>query len=117
MSRHLKGIFAGVIWVLLVTSAFAAGGGDPIFLMQGHDGYISSVAVSPKGDLAASGSHDGTVRLWNMKDGKCTKILKGHMDKVYSVAFSPDGKQLASGSADMTIRIWDLGKSREGETG
>lgn len=54
-----------------------------------------------------SGSSDATLRLWNLKDGSCEKILKGHKGAVLSV--SPLEKTLVlTGSTDRTARIWDL---------
>lgn len=69
---------------------------------------VNAVIFSPNGKMLASGSNDGRVRLWDIKDGTLFKILKGHTDSVLSVAFAPSGEILASGSADSTIRLWDV---------
>ena len=58
--------------------------------------------------MLASGSHDHTIKLWNVSAGKAARTLTGHSDRVWSVAFSPDGKMLASGAWDRTVRLWDV---------
>ena len=81
--------------------------------LKGHTSSVYSVAISPDGNYALSGSGDKTIRYWDLKTGKTLKILKGHNDDVYSVAISDDGRYALSGSSDKTIRYWDL---RTGET-
>jgi WD40 repeat protein len=60
------------------------------------------------GQTVASGSADNTIKLWDIRKGKCFKTLYGHTNSVSSVAFSPDGQTLVSGSADHTVRLWDI---------
>ena len=82
--------------------------GEEKMLLTGHKWGMQSMALSPDGDILASGSEDMTIRLWDMHTGEHKKTLSGHKHRVYSVAFSPDGKTLASGSDDNTIRLWDV---------
>jgi len=70
---------------------------------------VMSVAFSPDGKLAASGSHNGTVTLWNVVTGQImASPFKGHTGRVASVTFAPDSSQIVSGSHDATIRIWNV---------
>ena len=58
--------------------------------------------------MLASGSADGTIRLWDTRTGQHKATLTGHTDCVDSVVFLPDGRTLASGSWDGTVLLWKL---------
>jgi WD40 repeat protein/energy-coupling factor transporter ATP-binding protein EcfA2 len=82
-------------------------GGIPLF---DNEGAVRSVAFSSDGKWLASGSEDGTVRVWQV-EARATGpvVLRGHEARVTSVAFSSDGKWLASGSRDGKLRVWAVG--------
>lgn len=71
-------------------------------------GGLTSVAISPDGQLVAAGSPDGVVWLWDVQSWALIKRLRGHKKGVCSVVFTPDGKGLMSGSWDRTLKHWDL---------
>src|SRR6266702_3658047 len=83
--------------------------------LTGHVGGVLSVAISPDGQMLASGSADMTIklwhlktRLWHLKISGLLRTLTGHEGDVLSVAISPDGQMLASGGHDKTIKLWNL---------
>ncbi|MBA3954497.1 WD40 repeat domain-containing protein [Candidatus Dependentiae bacterium] len=73
----------------------------------GHTEGVTSVAFSPDGKYALTGSADNTARLWNVNTLK-PQELRGHTGWVTSVAFSPDGKHALTGSFDHTVRLWNV---------
>jgi WD40 repeat protein len=72
-----------------------------------HQDVVSSVAFAPDGRTFASGSHDGTVQLFEPWTGIRRGILA---DKaaVEAVAFGPDGKQLAVSTHARVVKLWDV---------
>jgi guanine nucleotide-binding protein subunit beta-2-like 1 protein len=75
--------------------------------LRGHNNFVSDVVISSDGQFALSGSWDGTLRLWEIATGKCTRRFVGHSKDVLSVAFSPDNRQIISASRDRTIKLWN----------
>ena len=58
-------------------------------------------------NLVVSGSFDESVRIWDVRTGKCLKTLPAHSDPVSAVHFNRDGSLIVSSSYDGLCRIWD----------
>jgi WD40 repeat protein len=84
-----------------------------IFVQLGHSSSVKSVAFSPDGRYALSGSDDKTIKLWDVATGRQIRTFTGHTRWVSSVAFSPDGRYALSGSGDTTLKLWDVATGRE----
>jgi WD40 repeat protein len=70
--------------------------------------------------MLASGSHDHTIRLWDLAGWKLgepqppSRVLSGHGDNVWSIAFSPDGSLLATSSTrEGRLFLWDTASGRK----
>jgi len=80
--------------------------------LEGHNGYVWCVTVSPSGSHIASGGGDGEVMIWSEpgEGGEWARVqvLEDHTDYIIAVCFSPDGKQLATGSEDKLINLYSF---------
>jgi len=73
---------------------------------QAHTDIATALAFSPDERLLASGSTDGSVKLWDVESG-ATLWSGGQASTILCVAFASDGGLLASGGLDATVRLWD----------
>jgi len=87
--------------------------GREVRTFKGHSELVRSVALSPDGRFALSGSWDKTLKLWEVATGREIRTLSGHSDMVLSVAFAPDGRLALSGSEDKTLKLWEVATGRE----
>jgi WD40 repeat protein len=87
--------------------------GEELHQLNGHGSWVSSVAFSPDGRRALSGSDDKSLRLWDLETGQLLRAFLGHTSCVSSVAFSPDGRRALSASLDHTVRWWDVETGKE----
>ncbi len=85
-------------------SALADGAPDVVWASGGHGLPVSGVDFSADGTLAASSSHDGTLKIWNVADGR---MLHTVASAFYSVTFSPDG-QLVAGTGIGGASLWHV---------
>ena len=75
-------------------------------------GYTyESFAFHPDGQLAATGTADGVIRVWDLKQGKQSAVFRGHDGAVHTLDFSQNGYLLAAGSRGSAgVKVWDLRK-------
>ncbi|HVK19132.1 MAG TPA: WD40 repeat domain-containing protein [Fimbriiglobus sp.] len=83
-----------------------------------HGDRVNALSYSPDGTRLASASRDGTVKVWDLGNGRELVTYRGHLRsddpeadkanamKVPGIAFCPDGKSVAS-SGGKDIHVWD----------
>jgi WD40 repeat protein/uncharacterized caspase-like protein len=81
-------------------------------LLRGHESLVRAVAFQPEGAYLASGSGDGTLKLWRVEDGKEVASFAAHAGDVTSVAFTADGRYAVSTGLDGAVRLWEVESRR-----
>ncbi|KIK36647.1 hypothetical protein CY34DRAFT_34620, partial [Suillus luteus UH-Slu-Lm8-n1] len=81
---------------------------------DGGGGAVQSIAVHLDDTTVVSGSVDGRLRLWNIKEGSMIgDPWEGHDAAVRCLDWSPNALEIASGSQDGTIRRWNPDTGRQ----
>ncbi|MBM3461267.1 MAG: hypothetical protein FJX76_04120 [Armatimonadetes bacterium] len=97
------------LFLILALSAAARADAPQLILQTGHQEMVRAVAFSADGRVLATGSSDGTVKVWNPETGHLLATLTppDNVGIVYAIAVSPDGTRLASAQNERVI-LWDL---------
>ncbi|MEE2686008.1 MAG: WD40 repeat domain-containing protein [Planctomycetota bacterium] len=77
-------------------------------ILRGHEGAVTSLAISADGSQLFSGGVDKTVRLWNLADGSQLGALAGVTGTVTALGLSEDGTRLVASSDDKHVRGWTI---------
>ena len=75
--------------------------------MHRHASDVYAVAFSPAGDLVASGSHEGVVRLWDVRSGEeLNAIWLGA--PILGMSFRPADSSIAVHLHQQGVAVWDF---------
>lgn len=84
--------------------------GECVGSLTAHQDSVTSISVDAAGLYLASGSHDGSLRVWSVSDRHCVFEQSAHRPKmgeaVHSVTYHPSRNFIATGGADSTIKIF-----------
>ncbi|XP_038997863.1 ribosome biogenesis protein BOP1 homolog isoform X2 [Hibiscus syriacus] len=82
---------------------------------KGHEGAVLSISVEPSGQWIASGSKDGTVRVWEVETGRCLRVWEIG-EAVQHVAWNPlPARPILAVSAGADVLILNTGFGDEEE--
>jgi WD40 repeat protein len=100
------------IFLINIDPALSVSGTSYEFVLSkaiaSHKKPVSSVVFNQDGSLIATGSTDGSVKLWETNSGKQIKAIIKHPHPITSMSFNPNGKLLAVGLESGVIALWDI---------
>jgi WD40 repeat protein len=81
--------------------------------LSGHENTVTDCAVSADSSFIVSSSSDGTLKVWDAKNGAERLTLRGHDAPVTACAIAPDASFIVSSSSDGTLKVWDVRSGAE----
>ncbi|TKY64358.1 Angio-associated migratory cell protein [Spatholobus suberectus] len=84
---------------------------DQAYELHGHEDSVASLAFSYDGQLLASGSIDGIIKVWDVSGNLEGKKLEGPGEGIEWLRWHPRGHILLAGSKDSLIWMWNTDKS------
>ena len=79
-----------------------------LVIESAHDPRVSRLAYLPDGRGVVSCGEDGTVRVWNLEDGKQEGTSMEHESDIYDISVTRDGTKIISSDEDGEIKVWDV---------
>jgi WD40 repeat protein/serine/threonine protein kinase len=80
---------------------------------EGHTGNVMGLAWRPDGQMIATASHDGTVRLWPRDPAQPPQVIPLHAGKQEQLTFTPEGRHLITANEDGSIFVLRLAPSEK----
>lgn len=81
--------------------------GQLLEVLESHTGPISALSVDPGGHRLASGSWDGSVRLWDIFERAHNMQVLDHGSEVLALAFRHDGREIVAATLSGQLTFWD----------
>lgn len=81
-------------------------------VIQGHLGWVQSIAVDPANQFFVTGSADRTIKVWDLASGNRLLTLTGHVNDIRGLAISDRHPYMFSASEDKSVKCWDLETNR-----
>jgi WD40 repeat protein len=88
--------------------------GDPLLTNAGHPAPVTAIAFAPGTARLGSADRDGSILIWNLKDGSLLHRLPGSASAISRLLYLPDGRTLLAHLGDGKLRVFDAEAGKPG---
>jgi hypothetical protein len=81
---------------------------ENIWSLNYNKAPVDCVCFDSTEQNVVSGARNGSIKVFDLNEGKLARTLTGHQVSVTSMQYHPYGEFLITGSADCTMKFWDL---------
>ena len=86
-------------------------GGQPVATFDGHTGNVTSLAWHADAKWLATGSEDGTLKIWDLRTTSRAQRWYDHHSAVNDVVVHPNQGDVISCDQSGSVKVWDLGQN------
>jgi WD40 repeat protein len=107
-TRDAAGLFREARWLVPVQPAELPANVSRVFGYPRlrHGDVVTGLAYTADGRQLVTSSKDGTVKIWDLANGRELRAYRDHHDAVRAVAVAPNGKFIVS-AAGNEIHVWN----------
>ncbi|KAL6881967.1 hypothetical protein ACP4OV_011439 [Aristida adscensionis] len=80
--------------------------------LKGHDAPVSSVRMF-SGERVLTSSHDGTVKMWDVRTDSCVATVGRCQSAVLCMEYDDSTGILAAAGRDVVSHVWDIRSSKQ----
>ncbi|ORZ40414.1 WD40-repeat-containing domain protein, partial [Catenaria anguillulae PL171] len=85
------------------------GNTNPLLTLAGHTHAVTGIAIDSPEHLVVAGCSNGSLKLWDLEQGKAIRSFMGHRSAIDKLHFHPlDDFFVSATSGEPSVKVWDL---------
>jgi WD40 repeat protein len=89
-------------------NVWRVGNTNNIWTLAHNKAPIESLCFDPEENCLVSGAMNGSLKVFDLAEGKLARHLGGHPTSITSLQYHPYGELVVSGSTDCNMKVWDI---------